>query len=88
MALKLVFTRILDYFGFFIFVFQSKVRLSSLLIFFLLFYFSLLSVLNVVAPSKHFEKMKEFIALKLPPGFPVKIGKYVLIRKVLTRKFY
>ena len=88
MALKLVFTRILDNFGFFIFVFQSKVRLSSLLIFFLLFYFSLLSVLNVVAPSKHFEKMKEFIALKLPPGFPVKIGKYVLIRKVLTRKFY
>lgn len=32
--------------------------------------------------------MKEFIALKLPPGFPVKIRKYVLIRKVLTRKFY
>lgn len=55
---------------------------------FLSFYFSLLSVLNVVAPSKHFQKMKEFIALKLPPGFPVKIGKYVLIMKVLARKFY
>ena len=37
--------------------------------------FRLLSILNVVAPSKHFEKMKEFVSMKLPPGFPAKIGK-------------
>jgi len=38
----------------------------------------LLSVLNVVAPTKHFAKMKEFVSMKLPPGFPVKIEIPVL----------
>lgn len=38
----------------------------------------LLSVLEVVAPSKHFEKLKEFISMKLPSGFPVKIEIPVL----------
>lgn len=38
----------------------------------------LLNVLNVVAPLKHFEKMKDFVSLKLPPGFPVKIEIPVL----------
>ncbi|XP_065069114.1 ankyrin repeat domain-containing protein 13C-B-like [Rhopilema esculentum] len=38
----------------------------------------LLSVLEVIAPSKHFEKLKEFISMKLPTGFPVKIEIPVL----------
>jgi len=38
----------------------------------------LLNVLNVVAPLKHFEKMKDFVSLKLPVGFPVKIEIPVL----------
>lgn len=38
----------------------------------------LLSVLNVVAPSKHFEKMKQFVSMKLPPGFPAKLEIPVL----------
>ncbi|XP_047146554.1 ankyrin repeat domain-containing protein 13C isoform X2 [Hydra vulgaris] len=38
----------------------------------------ILGVLNVVAPSKHFEKIKEFVSLKLPTGFPVKIEIPVL----------
>jgi len=31
----------------------------------------------VIAPAKHFQKMKDFVSLKLPPGFPVKIGKMI-----------
>lgn len=38
----------------------------------------LLSVLEVIAPSKHFAKLKEFISMKLPTGFPVKIEIPVL----------
>ncbi|XP_061152030.1 ankyrin repeat domain-containing protein 13C-like [Syngnathus typhle] len=34
---------------------------------------SLLNVLEVVAPFKHFNKLREFVQLKLPPGFPVKL---------------
>ena len=33
----------------------------------------LLDVLEVVAPFKHFNKLREFVQLKLPPGFPVQI---------------
>ncbi|KAB7503248.1 Ankyrin repeat domain-containing protein 13C, partial [Armadillidium nasatum] len=33
----------------------------------------LLSVLEVIAPFKHFAKLRDFIQMKLPPGFPVKI---------------
>ena len=36
----------------------------------------LLDVLEVVAPVKHFAKLREFVEMKLPPGFPVKIGLY------------
>lgn len=35
----------------------------------------LLNVLEVIAPFKHFAKLREFVQMKLPPGFPVKIGK-------------
>lgn len=34
---------------------------------------TLLDVLEVVAPFKHFAKLREFITMKLPEGFPVKI---------------
>ncbi|XP_013788511.1 ankyrin repeat domain-containing protein 13C-like, partial [Limulus polyphemus] len=34
---------------------------------------SLLNVLEVIAPFKHFNKLREFVQMKLPPGFPVKI---------------
>ncbi|CAH3134873.1 unnamed protein product [Porites lobata] len=33
----------------------------------------ILKVLQVVAPFKHFNKLKEFVAMKLPAGFPVRI---------------
>lgn len=36
----------------------------------------LLSVLEVIAPFKHFTKLRKFVQMKLPPGFPVKLGKY------------
>jgi len=35
----------------------------------------LLNVLEVIAPFKHFSKLREFVLMKLPPGFPVKIGE-------------
>jgi len=39
----------------------------------------LLAVLEVIAPQfKHFNKLREFVALKLPPGFPVQIDIPVL----------
>ncbi|XP_030629664.1 ankyrin repeat domain-containing protein 13C-like [Chanos chanos] len=34
---------------------------------------SLLNVLEVIAPFKHFSKLREFVQMKLPPGFPVKL---------------
>ena len=37
---------------------------------------SILKVLEVVAPFKHFNKLKEFVAMKLPAGFPVRIGLF------------
>ncbi|XP_017781382.1 PREDICTED: ankyrin repeat domain-containing protein 13C [Nicrophorus vespilloides] len=33
----------------------------------------LLNVLEVIAPFKHFSKLRDFIAAKLPSGFPVKV---------------
>ena len=36
---------------------------------------ALLNVLEVIAPFKQFSKLREFVECKLPPGFPVKIGK-------------
>jgi len=38
----------------------------------------LLDVLEVVAPVKHFAKLREFVEMKLPPGFPVKIDIPIL----------
>ena len=35
----------------------------------------LLDVLDVIAPFKHFSKLKQFVECKLPPGFPVKLGE-------------
>lgn len=34
----------------------------------------LMDVLEVIAPFKHFAKLRDFVNLKLPPGFPVKLG--------------
>ena len=39
----------------------------------------ILRVLEVVAPFKHFNKLKEFVAMKLPPGFPVRIGQVIYL---------
>ena len=34
----------------------------------------LLAVLEVIAPQfKHFNKLKEFVTMRLPPGFPVQV---------------
>lgn len=38
----------------------------------------LLSILEVMAPFKHFSKLKDFINMKIPPGFPVKVEIPVL----------
>lgn len=34
---------------------------------------ALLNVLEVLGPFKHFSKLREFVQMKLPPGFPVKV---------------
>lgn len=50
----------------------------------------LLDVLEVVAPLKHINKLREFVTLKLPTGFPVKIEIPVLhtvTAKVTFQKF-
>ena len=38
----------------------------------------LLDVLEVVAPFKHFQKLRDFITFRLPAGFPVKLELPVL----------
>lgn len=38
----------------------------------------LLDVLEVVAPVKHIGKLRDFIEMKLPPGFPVKVDIPIL----------
>ena len=35
----------------------------------------LLDILEIIAPYKHFHKLRQFVDMKLPPGFPVKLGK-------------
>ncbi|XP_055643456.1 ankyrin repeat domain-containing protein 13C isoform X2 [Toxorhynchites rutilus septentrionalis] len=50
----------------------------------------LLSVLEVIAPFKHFSKLREFVTLKLPGGFPVKIDIPILptvSAKITFQKF-
>ncbi|XP_023240014.1 ankyrin repeat domain-containing protein 13C-like [Centruroides sculpturatus] len=39
---------------------------------------ALLNVLEVIAPFKHFNKLREFVQMKLPSGFPVKIDIPIL----------
>ncbi|XP_066924704.1 ankyrin repeat domain-containing protein 13C-like [Clytia hemisphaerica] len=48
----------------------------------------ILNILNVIAPAKHFQKMKDFVSLKLPPGFPVKIEIPVLPTIVARVSFH
>jgi len=38
----------------------------------------LLNILEVVTPFKHLKKLREFVTMKLPPGFPVKIGNVIV----------
>ncbi|KPM02243.1 GPCR-chaperone-like protein [Sarcoptes scabiei] len=45
---------------------------------------SLLNILEVITQFKHFKKLKEFVNLNLPPGFPVKID-IPLIPTILAR---
>jgi len=33
----------------------------------------------VIAPFKQFQKLRDFMENKLPPGFPVKIGEYLQV---------
>ncbi|CAG9107546.1 Ankyrin repeat domain-containing protein 13C [Plutella xylostella] len=50
----------------------------------------LLNVLEVIAPFKHFAKLREFVAMKLPKGFPVKIDIPILptvTAKITFQKF-
>jgi hypothetical protein len=50
----------------------------------------LLNILEVVTPFKHLKKLREFITMKLPPGFPVKIEIPILptiTAKVTFQKF-
>ena len=37
----------------------------------------LLDILEVIAPYKHFHKLRQFVDLKLPDGFPVKLGEFL-----------
>lgn len=50
----------------------------------------LLNVLEVIAPFKHFSKLREFVTMKLPSGFPVKIDIPILptvSAKITFQKF-
>lgn len=50
----------------------------------------LLNLLEVIAPFKHFNKLREFVAMKLPPGFPVKVDIPILptvTAKITFQKF-
>jgi len=38
---------------------------------------ALINLLEVIAPFKQFKKLREFVEVKLPPGFPVKIGEFI-----------
>lgn len=69
-------------FGLFIFLLQSKE--------FPLNVEMLLNVLEVIAPFKHFTKLREFVTMKLPSGFPVKIDIPILptvSAKITFQKF-
>lgn len=46
----------------------------------------LLNVLEVIAPFKHFNKLREFVQMKLPPGFPVKLGEVTKSTHIYSRR--
>lgn len=51
----------------------------------------LMDVLEVTAPFKHFAKLRDFVNLKLPPGFPVKLGIYsfkIIIEYVSNNNYH
>ena len=35
----------------------------------------LLDILEVIVPYKHFHKLRQFVNVKLPQGFPVKLSE-------------
>ena len=41
---------------------------------------SLIDILEIVAPLKHMNKMRKFCECKMPPGFPVRLGKLLLLK--------
>lgn len=50
----------------------------------------LLNVLEIIAPFKHFAKLRQFVAMKLPKGFPVKVDIPILptvTAKITFQKF-
>ncbi|CAL1269088.1 unnamed protein product [Larinioides sclopetarius] len=50
----------------------AMVHLNSLI------FIILLNVLEVIAPFKHFKKLRDFVRMKLPSGFPVKLDIPIL----------
>jgi hypothetical protein len=50
----------------------------------------LLDILEVIAPYKHFHKLRQFCHMKLPPGFPVKldIPVFPTVTAVITLERY
>ncbi|XP_022087311.1 ankyrin repeat domain-containing protein 13C-like isoform X2 [Acanthaster planci] len=38
----------------------------------------LLNILEVLTPMRHFQKLRDFVSMKMPPGFPIKIDVPVL----------
>ncbi|XP_019854512.1 PREDICTED: ankyrin repeat domain-containing protein 13C-A-like [Amphimedon queenslandica] len=50
----------------------------------------LLDILEVIAPYKHFHKLRQFVNLKLPPGFPVKleIPVFPTVTAIITLQSY
>lgn len=47
---------------------------------------TLVSILEVIAPFKHFAKVRELMLMnKLPPGFPVKIGQITTLSFLPTQ---
>ena len=35
-----------------------------------------MDLLELMAPMKHFSKLRDFLNNKLPQGFPIKVGQY------------
>lgn len=64
----------------------SVVFLSVNICWSFVFSFRLLNVLEVIAPFKHFNKLREFVQMKLPPGFPVKLGKQSRLQSKYQQK--